>query len=525
MTIFRPSTLIAFLAVCHAAAGLCCLAREAVVENPAQLMAVLPRAGAGDTIILKKGLWRDARIVISRGGLDGRPLTIRAETPGETLLGGESGLLIDAPYVTIDGLAFYQGSIGKGAVIEFTSHHGIVQNTAILDYNPASFESECYWVLFNGHHNLLDRCYFKGKNNRGPLVGNAREGSRHNTVSRCYFKNVPYNIGNGREIIRVWGYGQNDELGSDGGFFTIENNLFDHADGEGGEIISLKSNRNIVRRNTVIATRGCVNIRRGSFNTVEENIILGQGAEGAHGLRMSGQSNVVARNFVSGCDYGIMITSGEYIDAFLTPEFRPHAAEEVSGQANGRTATYPQVKNLTLAENVLVGNSQSDLEVGSYYLDDWPRSQMVLLPEDSVITDNRFVRPEKGASVVGATPKRDPLLDKFTFKPNRYSGNVVVGGKIKFDPAGSGFKVEPLPSGWRPEQEKMPGNPLSPGDVGPAWVIALRKAGKFPVEDSTDCNRPLNEITKKEAKEAKKQTEGKNSNPEKQGKKARSKKG
>jgi hypothetical protein len=150
---------------------------------------------------------------------------------------------------------------------------------------------------------------------------------------------------------------------------------------------------------------------------------------------------------------------------------------------------------------------------------------MVLLPEDSVIIDNRFVRPEKGASVVGATPKRDPLLDKFTFKPNRYSGNVVVGGKIKFDPAGSGFKVEPLPSGWRPEQEKMPGNPLSPGDVGPAWVIALRKAGKFPVEDSTDCNRPLNEITKKEAKEAKKQTEGKNSNPEKQGKKARSKKG
>jgi hypothetical protein len=56
-------------------------------------------------------------------------------------------------------------------------------------------------------------------------------------------------------------------------------------------------------------------------------------------------------------------------------------------------------------------------------------------------------------------------------------------------------------------------------------VIALREAGKFPVEDSTDCNRPLNEISKKEAKEAKKQTEGKNPNQEKKGKKARSEKG
>jgi len=168
MTIFRPITLIAILAVCHATAGLCCQAREAVVENPAQLLAVLPRAGAGDTITLKKGLWRDVRIVVSRGGLDGRPLTIRAETPGETLLGGESSLQIDAPYVTVDGLAFYQGAIGKGAVIEFTSHHGIMQNTAILDYNPASIESECYWVLLNGNHNLLDRCFFQGEEQPRP---------------------------------------------------------------------------------------------------------------------------------------------------------------------------------------------------------------------------------------------------------------------------------------------------------------------------------------------------------------------
>jgi hypothetical protein len=31
--------------------------------------------------------------------------------------------------------------------------------------------------------------------------------------------------------------------------------------------------------------------------------------------------------------------------------------------------------------------------------------------------------------------------------------------------------------------------PLTPEDVGPAWVIALRKAGQFTIEDDKSCYR------------------------------------
>lgn len=484
-----------------AASALAAAAGEARVENPAQLAAALARAGSGDTIVLRKGDWPNVPLVVGKGGGKGGPLVIRAESPGETVLGGGSFLKIAAPHVVVDGVAFHRGAIEEGAVVTFASHHGELRNAAIIDYNPPSFDTQYYWVLFDGEHNVVDRCYFKGKNNRGPVIGNAREGSRHNAVTNCHFKNIPYRAVNGREIIRVWGFGQNDELGEDGAFFTIEGNLFDHADGEGSETISLKSNRNVVRRNTLVATRGGINVRRGSFNTVSENIVLGQGVDRAHGLRVAGQRNTLADNFVSGCDYGIGIAAGEFVKSALTPNYKPHAAEEGSGKT--RTAVYPQVVGLTLSGNVLVGNSEEDLEVGRGYLDEWPASQVVLLPEECVIKGNRFVRPKGGASVIGVEPKGEPPFDRFVPKPNRFEGNVILGGKVRFEPAAAGFGVQPLPPDWTPEMEKMPGRPLQPADVGPPWVRALREAGTFTVEtagaEPAAAQRPEGE-TKEERK-------------------------
>lgn len=262
-------------------------ARELFVESPAQLASSLMTARGGDTVTLKDGEWRGVNLVVNQCGAVGKPVEIRAETPGGVKLSGAARLEINAPYVTIDGLLLQDGGTTQSSVIQFKSHHGIVRNTAIIDYNPPAFGTECYWVFFAGDHNLVDRCYFKGKNNLHPLIGNAIEGSRYNTVRASYFKNIPSVANaNGREIIRVWGSGKVEERDDDGAFFTIAENLFDHADGEGTETISLKSNHNVVRNNTVIATRGGINIRRGNFNTVKDNIVLGQGVEGAHGLRM-----------------------------------------------------------------------------------------------------------------------------------------------------------------------------------------------------------------------------------------------
>jgi poly(beta-D-mannuronate) lyase len=467
-------------------------ARDVFVPGPAQLSACLKAARPGDILTLKNGEWKDASLVVGHGGEAARPLEIRAESPGGVILSGSSFLEINAPYVTVDGLFFCRGALGKGSVIQFNSHHGIVRNTAIADYNPAAFETEYYWVFFSGDDNLIDRCYFKGKNNLQPLIGNAIEESRRNAVVRSYFKNIPYVANaNGREIIRVWGSGKVEERDDDGAYFTIKDNLFDHADGEGVEMISLKSNHNVVLHNTVIATRGGINIRRGNFNTVKENILLGQGLAGAQGLRMSGRDNLVQGNFVSGCDYGIRVACGEFIADSLTSSYVPDVKPNGRRTAQVRIPTYPQVVRLTLSDNVIVGSSGPDLEVGFAYKNHWPESQQILLPEACQISRNRFVRPQGGASVLVTAADPKPPLDRFTFKPNHYTGNVLVGAANTAPVAADGFVSQEVPAGWSEAQERARLQPLTAKDVGPAWVIALREAGRFSIEEPASSERTV----------------------------------
>ncbi|MSU48764.1 MAG: hypothetical protein EXS37_06710 [Opitutus sp.] len=303
-----------------------------------------------------------------------------------------------------------------------------------------------------------------------------------------------------REIIRVWGSGKLEERDDDGAYFTIEGNLFDHADGEGTETISLKSNHNMVRQNTVIATRGGINIRRGNFNTVKDNIVLGQGVDGAHGLRMSGRDNVVQGNFVSGCDYGIRVACGEYIADALTPSYHPDVKPNGKRTAQVRIPTYPQVRSLLLADNVMVGISGADLEVGSSYKGHWPESQQVLLPEECVIKNNRFVRPQGGTSVLVTVAEAKPPLDRFVFKPNAYSGNVIVGSGSVAATARDGFTTQRFLPGWSEAQEITAFKPLTADDVGPAWVIALRNAGNFSVEDTSPNEPPVTAEARKKKK-------------------------
>ena len=467
-------------------------AREILVPAPGQLAAALSDLQPGDVVTLKNGSWRDTNLMVTKGGAAGRPVEIRAETPGGVILTGTSALTLNAPYVTVDGLRFQGGAISRGAVIACNSHHGIVLNTAVIDYNPAAFETGYYWVFFSGDHNRVEHCYFKGKGNMEPVIGNALADSRHNAVVRSLFINIPYvPNANGREIIRVWGSGKIEEADDDGAYFAIEDNLFDHADGEGTEIISLKSNHNVVRRNSVVATRGGINIRRGNFNTLQDNIVLGRSTDGAHGLRMSGRDNLVQGNFVSGCDYGIRVACGEFITGALTAAYTPDLKPNGRKSASVRIPTYPQVVRLTLADNVVVGSRDLDLEVGSDYKKHWPASQQVLLPEDCVITHNRFVRPRGGVAVALTVAERETPLDLFTFHPNQFSGNQLVGAQDAPPPAG--FDPQTLPPLWTVAAESARFKPLTIAEVGPPWVAALRSANQFPEETAASGEVPRGE--------------------------------
>jgi poly(beta-D-mannuronate) lyase len=375
---------------------------------------------------------------------------LRAETPGKVVLTGSSSLTFSAPHNAAEGLLFQDGALSKGSVVTFRADHCRLSDTVVSNYNPPDLVTAYYWVFFEGSDNRVERCRFERKNHMGPLVGNAITGARRNTVIECHFRDIGSSHGrNGMEIFRIWGYGGNEELGEDGAFFTIERNLFEHADGESMEIISLKSNRNKVVGNTIRATLGGITNRSGNFNTISGNIIDCEGRKGAYGMRVTGQRQRVSGNYISHCDYGIMLVSGEFIDRDLTGKYSPVNRE---GTPLGRVPRYGWVRESEFSGNTFVDNSGPDLTIGGNYKSGWPGSQRILIPEDNLISGNVIVKTGGGTAVNGAAQDRNPPLDGFSFKHNRFANNIVFGGEIRLNPMPDGFASPRV---------------LTPDDVGP----------------------------------------------------------
>ncbi|MFZ4622582.1 MAG: chondroitinase-B domain-containing protein, partial [Bacteroidota bacterium] len=263
-------------------------------------------------------------------------------------------------------------------------------------------------------------------NNLNPVVGNDNENSRHNSMDHNYIKDIPYVANaNGREILRIWGYGHSDEMGDDGAFFTVEYNLFERAHGEGTEIISLKSNYNIVRYNTVRATRGGMTNRRGHDNTFDGNFILGENQEGSTGIRVAGQFLRVINNYISDVtEDGLRLIAGEYVESALTDHYKPFKEKG----ASGRVPKYSQVKNSLFAHNTVVNTGGYGIDIGFSYKNQWPETQMVLLPEQNTIMNNLIYQTKKNAVNI-TTPDGSLSFDFLKFAPNNFSGNIIFGEK------------------------------------------------------------------------------------------------
>lgn len=426
--------------------GSCCLfsvndlfAKDIVVANSIELNAAFTAAKPGDVIVMKDGLWKDVSINFNATASEKSMITLRAQTAGKVILSGSATLIFSKPYLIVNGLLFNQGAITKkeNAVITFNADNCRLTNTAIVDYNPADFNTEYYWVYFNGSHNRMDHCFFTGKSNMRPVVQNDEEDARYNQIDRCYIKDIPYvkNV-NGREIMRIFGYGHADQMGDDGAYITIEYNLFDHAHGEGTEIVSLKSNYNIVRYNTVIASKGGLVGRRGKNNTFEGNIVLGNGEPGSSGIRVAGPNHRVVNNYVADvAEDGLRLIAGEYFEKSLTPNFAPKKKN---------LPKYLQVQNGYFAHNTFVNCGEDGINVGFSYKNHWPDLQMVLFPENNEFINNLVYNCKENAINIEELDKTAPL-DVFHFKPNFFEGNIAFGKKVCNTTLPDGIKnIDPL---------------------------------------------------------------------------------
>jgi len=408
---------------------------EILVSNSDELNSAIKLAKPGSLIRMKDGIWNNVSINFNSNAKADAKIILKAQTPGKVILNGNSKLTFLSPHLMADGLVFKNGSIEGGSVVSFNSDSCRLTNSEIADYNPTKFETNYYWVYFKGNYNRLDHCLLSGKNNMSPVIGNDDENSRHNLVDYCHIKNIEYVSGaNGREIMRIWGYGHADELGNDGAYFTVEFNLFEHADGEGTEIISLKSNYNMVRYNTIRASRGGIVNRRGKYNLIEGNFIFGENIEKTTGIRVAGFNNRIVNNYI--CDVaedGIRLIAGEYINSSLTTGFKAEKKKPLP--------KYLPVQNCYFAHNTIINTGGFGIDIGFGYMKDWPEIQMVLLPENNQFVNNLVYRHKK-KSINFAVQNFDAPLNIFTFKPNVFNGNIVFDGKNSMEklPDGVIFK-------------------------------------------------------------------------------------
>ena len=371
------------------------------VSNAEELKIAHSKALPGDVIILQNGKWENIDFKITCNGTKGKPILFKAATRGAVIITGKSSLRIGGNWIIVDGLTFAEGYTPKGNVWEFKDGNQIANNSRITNCLIKSFNNpdrmkENYWVTFYGKNNRIDHNSFIDKTNMGVLLAVILQDDRsrlnNHLIDSNYFgyrKPLGSNTG---EIIRI-GVSEYCTFYSN---TKVENNLFEHCDGE-TEIISIKSCGNLVRNNVFKECQGAVVLRHGNNNTIESNFFLGNGKEGSGGVRVINEGNWIINNYFLNC-------VGE---GFRSP------LAVMNGVFNSPPARYLPVRDAVIANNTFSNCTPFSLGEGS----DPERS---IAPRNVYIFNNLFYSNKETVSF-----NYFDKLDSIYFKGN------VINSKIK----------------------------------------------------------------------------------------------
>ncbi|APY00971.1 chondroitinase-B domain-containing protein [Lacinutrix venerupis] len=261
---------------------------QITVSNVEELNLALKEVKAGDNIVLTNGTYKDVEIILTGEGTKNQPITLKAETPGKVFIEGTSSLEISGNYIEVSGLFFRNGHSPKTNVIAFrtsekeVANHSKVTNCVILDYNNLERDQDNLWVQLYGKHNEFSNSYLAGKTNGGPTL---RVDLKGNQSIRNFHKIINNHFG--PRPRKGGARGETIQLGSS---FTsmspsntlIANNLFEECNGE-VEIISSKTNFNIIKNNVFYKSEGSVVTRHGNYVTVDGNYFIGDGVNDQYG--------------------------------------------------------------------------------------------------------------------------------------------------------------------------------------------------------------------------------------------------
>ena len=274
-----------------------------LISNAEELKAAISNAQPGDNIILKNGVYKDVQIEFVAKGEENNPITLKAETPGKVFIEGVSNLSFGGKYLVVSGLHFRNGYSPSDNVIAFridentVANNCKVTNCVIVDFNNLERDQDNLWVQFYGRHNELSHCYIAGKTNGGPTVRVDLKGvqsiKNYHKIINNHFGPRPRKGGARGETIQL---GSSFTSMSPSNT-TIANNLFEECNGE-VEIISSKTNNNVIKNNVFYKSEGSVVTRHGNYVTIDGNYFIGDGVNEQYGgIRIINTGHWVTNNY------------------------------------------------------------------------------------------------------------------------------------------------------------------------------------------------------------------------------------
>lgn len=274
--------------------------KKYTAANAAELKSIAGSLKPGDEVALKDGVWNDMEIVIDNNGASGKPITIRAQTPGKTIVTGNSSFKLGGAYIVLQDLVFKNivpAYRRDDAIVAFRTNtkegkNDILKNCKFIQDESLQIINDrahgFFWVDVYGSNNTIDGCTFQGKKNWLPVIDiktkNAQQG--HHIIQNNIFSDTKPQPGISLESIRV---GMAEGFSSN---TMIRNNLFVRCNGD-SEIISTKSSTNYIYNNYFVRCYASVSLRKGNGVILKGNYFyytLG-------GIRVNGSDHQIIGNY------------------------------------------------------------------------------------------------------------------------------------------------------------------------------------------------------------------------------------
>ncbi|ARV16314.1 chondroitinase-B domain-containing protein [Polaribacter sp. SA4-12] len=390
---------------------------EISVSDTSELIEATKNAKAGDIIVIKNGTYENVEIIFQGKGTEKEPIILKAETAGKVFIEGVSSLEISGNYLQVSGLFFRKGHSPKKNVIAFrtdadkVANYSSVTNCVILDFNNLQRDNDNLWVQLYGTHNKLANCYIAGKTNGGPTV---RVDLKGNQSIRNYHEIVNNHFG--PRPRKGGARGETIQLGSSFTSMspsntTIANNLFEECNGE-VEIISSKTNFNLIKNNVFYKSEGSVVTRHGNYATIDGNYFIGDGVNKQFGgIRIVNTGHWIINN---------------YFYKIIGENFRSPLAV-MNGIPKSPLNRYNQVTDIVVAYNTYVDcKSPWQFGVGTNI------AQAAVLPK-SEIRSARALRSVVANNIIyNKEGDKNPIIEHDKADGVKFKNNIINNQGVEF---------------------------------------------------------------------------------------------